>query len=102
MAILTLTEVCSRDNIASMNVPQYQAQTVASFLKRRKIATLDEIADAIGSASPRTVFRRLTELDYLSSYSHRGKFYTLKAIARITPEGLWTLRTVWFSRFGSF
>lgn len=84
-----------------MNTPKFQTDTVAAFLKRRKIATLDEIAMAMGSASARTVFRKLSQLEYLSSYSHRGKFYTLRSIAQFTREGLWNLRSVWFSRFGN-
>ena len=89
------------DTVASMNTMRYKAETVASFLKRRKIATLEEIGKAVGSASERTVFRRLSQLKYLSSYSHRGKFYTLRSIAKFTPEGLWSLHSVWFSHFGT-
>jgi hypothetical protein len=46
-------------------------------------------------------FRKLGELEYLSSYSHRGRYYTLKSIARFTSQGLWAYRSVWFSRFGN-
>jgi hypothetical protein len=101
LATLALTGASILANSASMNTPKYQPGSVASFLKRRKVATIDEIKEGIGSASRRTVFRRLGELDYLSSYSHRGKFYTLKSIAQFTAQGLWSLRSVWFSRFGN-
>lgn len=84
-----------------MKTSKYQTQTVASFLKQRKIATRDEIQDGIGSASPRTVFRKLKKLEYISSYSHRGKYYTLGSIARFAAQGLWCFRSVWFSRFGN-
>lgn len=101
MAALSLTRDGRRDNIVSMNTPKFQKETVASFLKRRKIATLDEIGQAMGRASERTVFRKLSQLEYISSYSHRGKFYTLRSSAQFTREGLWSLRSVWFSRFGN-
>lgn len=101
MTILSLTRDCHRDNIVSMNTPKFQKEMVASFLKRRKIATLDEIGQALGRASERTVFRKLSQLEYISSYSHRGKFYTLRSSAQFTREGLWSLRSVWFSRFGN-
>ena len=101
LATLALTALCARANVASMNTPKYQAQTVDTFLKQRKVATLDEIRDGIGSASPRTVFRKLKQLEYISSYSHRGKYYTLRSIARFTVQGLWRFRSVWFSRFGN-
>src|SRR5450756_2523250 len=48
-----------------------------------------------------TVFRKLKPLDYLSSYSHRGRFYTLREIARFDDHGLWSQADVWFSRFGT-
>ncbi|MFN2109817.1 MAG: hypothetical protein ACK2UI_09155 [Anaerolineae bacterium] len=84
-----------------MNTSKFQKKTVVSFLKHHKIATLDEIGQVMGKASERTVFRKLSQLDYISSYSHRGKFYTLRSIAQFTREGLWSLRSVWFSRFGN-
>jgi hypothetical protein len=90
-----------RANIAIMNTSKYPAHTVAAFLKRSKIATLDEIVTATGSASERTVFRKLRQLEYLSSYSHRGSFYTLRSTAKFTREGLWCVRSVWFSRCGT-
>ena len=84
-----------------MKTPTFYPETVASFLKRRKIATLGQIGESMGSASERTVFRNLSRLAYLSSYSHRGKFYTLRSIAKFSRDGLWSLRSVWFSRFGT-
>jgi hypothetical protein len=101
MATFALTLVDFKDNVAIMKTATFHPKTVASFLKRRKIATLEEIGDAMGSASRRTVFRNLSQLEYLSSYSHRGKFYTLKSIARFSREGLWSVHSVWFSRFGT-
>jgi hypothetical protein len=101
LTTLALTAFPVRANIANMNVAKYQSETVASFLKRRKIATLDEIGVALGDAASRTVFRKLSEIEYLSSYSHRGKFYTLKSIAQFSSQGLWSLRSVRFSRFGN-
>ncbi len=84
-----------------MKTATFYPQTVASYLKRRKIATVEQIGEAMGSASQRTVFRNLSRLEYLSSYSHRGKFYTLMSIAKFSREGLWSQRSVWFSRFGT-
>ena len=47
------------------------------------------------------MFRKLAELDYRTSYSHRGRYYTLDEIARFDELGLWSFRSVWFSRFGT-
>jgi hypothetical protein len=84
-----------------MNRPKYAVLTLSRFLERNGIATFDELQSVMGDPSRATVFRKLGELDYLSSYSHRGKYYTLRSIARFSPEGLWRFETVWFSRYGN-
>ena len=48
-----------------------------------------------------TVFRKLRQLSYLSSYSHRGKYYTLAEIARFDQLGLWSHHGALFSRHGT-
>jgi hypothetical protein len=84
-----------------MNTPKYHLQVLKEFFERHKIATLDQLRGALGDPARCTVFRKLGELQYMSSYSHRGKYYTLKSIARFTAQGLWSWRSVWFSRFGN-
>jgi hypothetical protein len=84
-----------------MRTPTYAAKALADFLRQEKIATLEQLRAALGHPARATVFRKLGELEYLSSYSHRGKYYTLRAIARFTRQGLWTCRSVWFSKFGN-
>jgi hypothetical protein len=37
----------------------------------------------------------------MSSYSHRGGYYTLSEIAHFDDKGLWSQKSVWFSRFGT-
>jgi len=71
------------------------------FFGEHKIATLDQLRAVLGDPARCTVFRKLEELQYLSSYSHRGKYYTLKSIARFSPQGLWNFNSVWFSTFGN-
>ena len=56
---------------------------------------------ALGTPVDVTVFRKLKPLDYLTSYSHRGRYYTLREIARFNDQGLWSQADVWFARFGS-
>ena len=84
-----------------MNTIRYAQQTIEKLLKRNKIATFDQLADALGSPARCTIFRKLAQLEYLSSYSHRGKYYTLRSIARFDDMGLWSHRQVWFSHFGN-
>jgi hypothetical protein len=61
-----------------------------ALLLRHQIATLDELKQALGTSVDVTVFRKLKPLDYLTSYSHRGRYYTLREIARFDESGLWS------------
>src|SRR5271170_7648299 len=79
----------------------YRPDELRSLLMRTKIATLDELKQALGTSVGVTVFRKLKPLDYLTSYSHRGRYYTLREIARFDEKGLWSHENIWFSQFGT-
>ncbi|HEY6369653.1 MAG TPA: hypothetical protein VIX37_03680 [Candidatus Sulfotelmatobacter sp.] len=79
----------------------FRPDELRSLLLRNQIATLDELKQALGTPVDVTVFRKLKPLDYLTSYSHRGRYYTLQEIARFDDHGLWSQAGVWFSRFGT-
>jgi len=83
-----------------MRLAEFSADALAMLLRRHKVATLPELMEALGSAK-RTVFRKLEELSYLTSYSHRGAYYTLSEIARFDEQGLWSYEDVWFSAHGT-
>jgi hypothetical protein len=72
-----------------------------AFLHKETIATLEQLKHALGTSSTMTVFRKLKTLGYRSSYSHRGKFYTLKDIPHFDDLGLWSFHWVWFSKYGN-
>lgn len=79
----------------------YRSDTLKTLLGQRKIVTMRECKDALGTSADSTVFRKLAELDYRTSYSHSGRYYTLEEIARFDSLGLWAFRSVYFSRFGT-
>src|SRR6266436_9309850 len=79
----------------------FASEVLRSFLRRKQIATLEELKQVLGTASTMTVFRKLKALGYRTSYSHRGRYYTLLDIPRFDERGLWTWRSVWFSRDGN-
>jgi hypothetical protein len=78
-----------------------QQDPLRSLLRKQKIATLDELKQSIGTTSTMTVFRRLRQSGYRTSYSHRGKYYTLTELPQFDNEGLWSCRSAWFSRYGN-
>src|ERR1039458_1115190 len=79
----------------------FDPQVLRRHLLRHKIATLPELKDALGTTANLTVFRKLKRLDYLSSYTHRGRYYALRETARFDDTGLWSHDAVWFSRHGT-
>ncbi|HEX2712213.1 MAG TPA: hypothetical protein VHM88_08325 [Candidatus Acidoferrales bacterium] len=84
-----------------MRRPSFLSDHVREFLRRKKIATLPELKQVLGTTVDTTVFRKLKELSYRSSYSHRGRYYTLAEIPQFDPHGLWSFQTVCFSRWGN-
>jgi hypothetical protein len=84
-----------------MRPENFHAKDLARFLKRHTIATLDELKKALGTRVDSTLFRKLNELAYRTSYSHRGRYYVLDESARFDDLGLWSFRSVWFSQHGT-
>jgi len=79
----------------------FDPHVLRSFLQQQRIATLPELKQALGTIATMTVFRKLKALGYRTSYSHRGRYYTLPDIPRFDERGLWTWQSVWFSRDGN-
>ena len=79
----------------------FSPDSLRKLLLHDKIATLPDLKRALGTDVDLTVFRKLKELDYLTSYSHGGRFYTLREIARFGADGLWSCTPAWFSRYGT-
>jgi len=72
----------------------------ASF-KKERVVMLPDIYALLGTTSRMSAFRRLRDLNYLSSFSHVGRYYTLPGVTNFDPQGLWFYEEVGFSRFGN-
>jgi hypothetical protein len=79
----------------------FASDPIQSLFQKKKIATLEELKAAIPTTAAMTVFRKLKELGYQSSYSHRGKYYTLAGIPAYDDQGLWNYQAAHFSRDGN-
>ncbi len=85
-----------------MSAPKrFDAQTLRDLFHKQRVATMADLKRALGTDVDLTVFRKLRDLAYHTSYSHRGRYYTLDEIARFDELGLWSFRSVWFSRHGT-
>ena len=79
----------------------FDSQLLRLHLLHHTIADLAELKKSLGTSADLTVFRKLKALNSLSSYTHRGRFYTLPEIVRFDDHGLWSHDEVWFSRNGT-
>ena len=84
-----------------MRTESFHADDLAKALQHRKIATMPELKNALGTQVDVTVFRKLKQLAYRTSYSHRGAYYALDATMHFDQNGLWSFQSVWFSRWGT-
>lgn len=74
---------------------------LGGLFAKQTIATIEELKKTVGTVADLTVFRKLRELDYCTSYSHRGRFYTLRELAEFDENGLWWFRSIGFSSRGT-
>src|SRR5213078_3343228 len=79
----------------------FDAKILRQYVRRHKIATLTDLKRVLDTDVDITVFRKLKRLDYRTSYTHRGSYYTLKEVAHFDDSGLWSHQAVWFSRYGT-
>lgn len=84
-----------------MRPTTFRADVVEELLRQQKTATMAELKRALGTTTDMTVLRKLRPLGYLTSYSHAGRFYTLRALAHFDARGLFEVGAARFSRLGS-
>lgn len=76
-------------------------QKIKELIFKNKMVTLDNVKAHLQTDVTMTIMRKLKELAYLSSYSHRGMYYTLAAIPQFNDMGLWTYQSVHFSKYNT-
>lgn len=76
-------------------------QGMKNFFRKNRVANMCELSSLLQTTSRMSVFRRLRELDYLSSYSHAGRYYTLRSVAKFDTAGIWSFNDIGFSKFGN-
>lgn len=84
-----------------MRHEKYSASSIVTLLREQTIATMAELMSALGTGARRTVFRKLKGLGYRTSYSHRGRYYTLDEVAEFDDRGICSFEGVWFSIHGT-
>jgi len=84
-----------------MKKERYHSNDLKRLILKNKMSTMVEMKEVMGTKVNATIFRKLRELHYLRSYSHRGKYYTVPEVVRFDAKELWSCRAVHFSKQGS-
>jgi len=80
-----------------MSNERFPANILKCLLLKGKVATMQELKDALKTSVNMTVLRKLALLSYQTSYSHSGQFYTLTEIPKYDENGLWSYKNIHFS-----
>jgi len=75
-------------------------QQLVSLFSSHPCWMIEPLAGELGCSVPSTR-RYLKATGYYSSFTHNGKWYTLKSIPRFDRDGLWFHELIGFSRAGS-
>ena len=70
---------------------------INKYFNYAKIATLQQVQKKLNINIKITVKRYLTKLEYFTSYSHNGKYYSHRRIANFDTNGLWSYKGIYFS-----
>lgn len=83
-----------------MPLPSSPAQYLKKLFHRRTCWMLVQLAEALDYALI-SVRRLLKEVGYFRSYTHNGKWYTLRDSPDFDRQGLWRYQGIGFSKHGS-
>lgn len=84
-----------------MRTLQFSSEDLRSFFFDHTIGTMEQLKDVLGTSVDMTIYRKLRQLSYLTSYSHHGKYYTLEELTDFDSFGLWQFDVAHFSKYGT-
>jgi len=76
-------------------------KALKKLFRRFPVVDLDTLCRTLKTRSRMSIFRRLREIGYFSSYTHTGRYYTLADIPQFDDYELWIYQGIGFSRFGT-
>lgn len=81
--------------------PEASKTALRNLFRRTPVVELDALLRALKTGTYMSVLRRLTLLGYMTSYSHCGRYYTLREVPQFDEFGLWHYGDVGFFREGT-
>lgn len=76
-------------------------EALKAMFRKKKVLTIQDLFKLLETTSRMTIHRYMKKIDYLTSYSHKGQYYTLKEIALFDEQGLWHHGDIGFSKYGT-
>lgn len=84
-----------------MRTITYTLESIKSLFRKSIVATMPQLKSVLGTTANMTVYRKLQQLSYHTSYSHKGGYYTLDELTEFDDLGLWHYQEVHFSKYGT-
>lgn len=81
--------------------PEASKAALHNLFRRTPVVELKALCRALKTRTYMSVLRRLTLLGYMTSYTHCGRYYTLREIPQFDELGLWRHGNVGFCRWGT-
>ena len=76
-------------------------ELLRKLFSKKKVLEIHDVITAMHTTTRMTAYNYLKKLDYISSYTHAGKHYTLKDIPEFDKDGLWHYGEIGFSKYGT-
>jgi hypothetical protein len=76
-------------------------EKMCQVFKIKRVADMQILQEELNNRSTRSIFRDLESEGYFSSFSHSGKYYTLKNIPNFNLEGFWFHQGIGFAKYGT-
>ena len=81
--------------------PDASTEALTKLFAKEPVVGLNTLQKTLETSSRMSVFRRLSSIGYLSSYSHAGRYYTIKTVPVCDQDGLWQHQGGLFSKQGT-
>ncbi|MCY4171134.1 MAG: hypothetical protein OXF08_05995 [Bacteroidetes bacterium] len=76
-------------------------QPIITLIQEYTVVTFSQMKEVLGPVCDLTVRKKMVLAGCMSSYSHRGRYYTIEECADFDRHGLWSHHDIHFSRHGS-
>lgn len=84
-----------------MNAPPLFPAQIHKLLQSNTLLSLKQLRDKLGGRTRSSLFRDLTQLDVIASYTHTGQYHALRSEAKFDMSGLWFFHDAGFSQYGT-